>query len=281
MPNSAFTKALSSAVARLLRPLVRILLRNGVPYGVFEDIARWVYADVALREFSIAGRKQSVSRAAVITGLSRKEITRLQELGAPYEDAAEERYNRAARVVSGWVREARFADKQGNPADLPLSGEGGTFEGLVKEFSRDVPARAMLDELIRVGTVERLDDDRIRLRSRAYLPQIDDIAKLEILGTDVRLLIATIDHNLRHTAADERLFQRKVAYNNLPEEILPQLRTLSATRAQALLEELDRYLAGHDRDANPSVSGTGRKNAGVGIYYFEEDFDSSSEGELK
>ncbi|MEQ6342089.1 MAG: DUF6502 family protein [Gammaproteobacteria bacterium] len=280
MPNRKFTKTLSSAVARLLRPLVRILLRNGVPYGVFEDIARWVYADVALREFSIAGRKQSVSRAAVITGLSRKEITRLQELGAPYDDAAEERYNRAARVISGWVREARFADKQGNPADLPLSGEGATFEGLVKEFSRDVPARAMLDELVRVGTVERLDDDRIRLLNRAYLPQTDDIARLEILGTDVRLLIATIDHNLRHTA-DERLFQRKVAYDNLPENILPQLRALSATRAQALLEELDRYLAGHDRDVNPSASGTGRKNAGVGIYYFEEDFDASSEGELK
>lgn len=269
----AFTKPLSNAVASLLRPLVRILLRNGVPYGVFEDVARWVYADVAMKEFGMEGRKPSVSRASVLTGLSRKEVVRLQELGSPYDDEAAARYNRAARVVSAWVRDVRFADAKGNPGDLPLEGAGATFAALVKEFSGDVPARAMLDELVRVGTVERLaDDDRVRLLNRAYLPQRDDIARLAILGSDVRLLISTIEHNLRHSG-DDLLFQRKVAYDNLPEEILPQFRVLGSTRAQALLEELDRYLAAHDRDINPAVEGRGRKHAGIGVYYFEEDFE--------
>ncbi len=275
---STFTKPLSNAVASLLRPLVRILLRNGVPYGVFEDVARWVYADIAMKEFGLEGRKPSVSRASVLTGLSRKEIVRLQEMGSPYDDEAATRYNRAARVVSAWVRDVRFTDATGNPGDLPLEGKGATFAALVKEFGGDVPARAMLDELMRVGTVERLDDDRVRLLKRAYLPQRDDVVKLAILGSDVRLLIATIEHNLRHSG-NELLFQRKVAYDNLPEQILPQFRVLSATRAQALLEELDRYLAAHDRDFNPAVEGSGRKHAGIGIYYFEEDVESLPEEE--
>ena len=35
--------ALTQAILRLLRPLIRILLRNGVPFGTFAESARWVY----------------------------------------------------------------------------------------------------------------------------------------------------------------------------------------------------------------------------------------------
>jgi len=51
---------------------------------------------------------------------------------------------------------------------------------------------------------------------------------------------------------------------------LPEFRDHSSEQAQALLERLDRWLAEHDRDTNPRVTGTGRLRAGVGIYYFEE-----------
>ncbi|MFQ5937243.1 MAG: DUF6502 family protein [Acidiferrobacterales bacterium] len=36
---------------------------------------------------------------------------------------------------------------------------------------------------------------------------------------------------------------------------------------------MDRWMAEHDRDTRPNVKGTGRKRAGIGIYYFEEDFE--------
>jgi hypothetical protein len=62
-----------------------------------------------------------------------------------------------------------------------------------------------------------------------------------------------------------------VQYDNLPAEILPQLHVLTRERAQALIEQLDRWMAAHDRDVTPSVEGTGRKRAMVGIYYFEDD----------
>lgn len=67
-------------------------------------------------------------------------------------------------------------------------------------------------------------------------------------------------------------FQRKVAYDNLPDEVLPKYRKLSAKKAQALLESLDQWLAQRDRDINPAVRGTGRNEAGLGIYYFEESY---------
>ena len=63
---------LAAAIARILKPLIRILLRNGISYGTFADIAKRQFIDVARNEFSIEGRKQSVSRMSVITGLTRK-----------------------------------------------------------------------------------------------------------------------------------------------------------------------------------------------------------------
>ena len=46
----------------------------------------------------------------------------------------------------------------------------------------------------------------------------------------------------------------------------------SAKRAQTLLESLDRWLAQRDRDITHTVKGTGRNQAGIGIYYFEEPY---------
>lgn len=63
-------------------------------------------------------------------------------------------------------------------------------------------------------------------------------------------------------------------YDNLPGEIIPRLRRLTEDQGQALLEELDRFLSRYGRDTNPESEGTGRKRAGIGIYYFEEDQSS-------
>src|SRR4030065_1971221 len=177
-------KAIAAAITNLLRPLVRFLLRNGVPYRPFADVAKRVYVDVATEEFDIPGRKQSKSRVSVITGLSRKEVLRVKRLPKPSDMGAGERYNRAARVIAGWVRDSLFNDETGHPVDLSF--EGGTicFRQLIKKYSGDAPSRAVLDELMRVGAVEKTPDGQIRLPERCYLPRRGDTDKIAILGVD-------------------------------------------------------------------------------------------------
>jgi uncharacterized protein DUF6502 len=261
---------------RVLAPLVRVLLRNGMSFNAFADLAKRVYVEVGMREFGIPGKKQTVSRVSILSGLSRKEVQRLLgERAQTSGTEAQERYNRAARVIAGWVRDGDFTDAAGDPLQLSQGGTGASFSQLVKRYSGDVPARAVLDELLRVGAVERLDDDRIRLLSRAYIPSTSDHDKLDILGADVADLITTIDHNLQHDGAAPR-FQRKVMYDNLPEEAVSAFRSLSAQQAQALLENMDHWLSRHDRDVTPSVKGNGRVRAGIGIYYFEESLEQHS-----
>ncbi len=270
--KATIVKTLTVSIIRILRPLVRLLLRNGMSFVTFSNIAKWVYVDVAAREFGLDGRKQSVSRVSVITGLSRKEVKKVKEMSPPVDTVFAEQYNRAARVIAAWRREKEFTDSSGDPLVLPLQGKGYTFSELVRKFSGDLPFRAVLDELVNAGAVRRTEDNCLRLLVRSYIPENNDDVKLHILGTDVGSLITTIDHNLQ---ADDskRFFQRKVSYDNLPQNALAGFHSIAAGLSQKLLEDLDARLATCDRDTNPEIEGTGRYRSGVGIYYFEEPFD--------
>lgn len=247
-----------------------------MPYAAFAELARAVYVDVALREFEIPGRKQTISRVAVLTGLTRKEVLRLMRMTETAEAAA--RPHRVERVVSGWVRDPTFI-AVGEPAVLPLDGAGASFEELVRRYSGDMTPRAVLDELVRVGVAEQVDGGRVRLLRRAYIPGGGEVEKLPILGTDVRDLITTIDHNLIVPPAEAWL-QRSVAYDNLPEEYVRRLRAAVSRGGQDFLERWDRELASHDRDVNPSIEMSGRMRAVIGVYYLEETYLNYSEEQV-
>jgi len=263
---------LDRAVLTLLRPLIRILLKRGVAFGQFAELAKRSYAEVARKDFGVDGRKMSVSRVSVLTGLTRKESKRLLENAPPADcDNPRRRINRAARVVSAWVRDPAYHDRRGAPASLEFDRPNSpSFTELVGQHGGDVGPRAVLDELVRVGAVESLRDGRLRLVERAYVPQTDESEKLAILGTDVGDLISTIDHNL-DPERGAAFFQRKVAYDNLPANFLPALRGMIETDAQSLLELINDRRAHHDLDVYPDDNEIGGHRAMVGIYYYEEE----------
>lgn len=256
-------RALERALERLLRPLVRLLLRHGMPFAAFADIARQVYVETAMQDFALDGRRPSYSRASILTGLTRKEVQR--RLAAPEGgEAPPGRHNRAVRVLTAWVRDPDFLDADAAPRALAPEGEAG-FAALARRHSGDMPARAVLDELMRIGAVRQRDDGLIEPVARGYVPQRSAEDKLRMLGTDVADLVATIEHNIGQGATDP-FFQRKVMYDGIPAEVLPTFRRWSATFSQQLLEKLDRWLASRD-EPQP---GAPKARVGVGIYYFEE-----------
>jgi hypothetical protein len=256
------------SIARLLHPLVKILLRYNIPYGTFCELAKWVYVDVASSEFVIQGRKQTDSRIATITGLSRKEVRRLRGLNPYDESGSPERYNRAVRVIGGWRKDKIFLDSKGLPRELPFEDAGTSFSSLVKSYSGDIPPRAILDEMLRAGVVE-LKREKIKLLSKGYIVKKEESEKIQILGEDVSELISTINRNL-DSEANGAFFQRKVSYDNIPEEALIKLRKLLSDKGEDFTDSVDKIISRYDRDANPAVKEKGeRRKAGLGIFYFE------------
>jgi len=254
----------------ILGPLVQILLRNGVPFRTFTEIAKQAYVRVAEEKFRIPGADQSTTRIATLTGLTRKEVFRIRKQEDDEHLFSLERHNRASRVISAWLREPEFHDRRGRPAALHFDGDKGSFSSLVKQFSGDITARTILDELIHSGAATYLRDGRIKLESSAYIPKTDDIEKIHMLGTDVTDLIRTIDHNIE-CAPEDTFFQRKVWYNNIPDEMIARLRSKIVNKGQSALVSMNRDMASCDRDANPEIKGTGRRRVVLGIYYFEEE----------
>lgn len=277
--SNALPKALNRAVRRLLTPLFRLLLRQGMSFTAFEELAKRVYVEIALREFGIPGKKPSISRASILSGLTRKDVQRL--LAEPLEaldDGGGERHNRAARVLTAWMHDPDFVDASGEPKVLAPQDGDASFAALVRRHSGDMPVRAVLDELLRVGAVQRHDDGRLELVTRAFLPRRSAVDKLVLLGTDVGDLVATIDHNIQFGDTDPR-FQRKVMYRNVPLAAVPEFRKLSAAQSMAVLEKLDRWLAPRaDEGAASAGSGQPLMRLGLGIYYFEETLEGMHHG---
>ena len=263
---------LQEPTSRMLAALASVLLEQGIPYGTFSEWAKHAFTRAAEEALLEEGQRATTSRIAVTTGLTRKEVARLRALDAPDGRRGARRYSRASRVVTAWQREEAFQDEWGAPAPLPFDGGGSTFSELVRRFGRDVTPSALLEELRVAGAVEQDQEGTVTLLTRAFLPTRHDPALMDVLGRDVAGLLDTLAHNLASAPAD-RHFQRKVFYDNLPEEALPEVKRLTREHGQALLELLDRYMASADRDENPTAEGTGRRQAGVGIYYFEGDPD--------
>lgn len=262
--NSSPNNVLSAAVLRLLRPLVAILLRHGMAYGTFAELARKAYVEEAFSGAATTGRRPTVSSVSAVTGLTRKETKRLRELEFVDDESSSRRFNRAIRVVSGWVADPRFHCSAGEPAMLPIDGGPASFNLLVKEFSGDIPPTAMLSVLQASGTVA-LVDDRVKLLDRAYLPVATPLEKIDILGTDTAELIATIGHNLR-AGPQQRYFQRKVSNVLIHPEAVPAFQALSNKKSQELLEEYHQWLARHELDAGADP-GVKPCYVAVGIYY--------------
>jgi Family of unknown function (DUF6502) len=263
------TRTLTLAISTLLRPLVRLLLRQGIAFDALSDQLKILYVDIAEKEFAIEGKKQTVSRISTITGLSRKEVTKAKSMQEFDLGSMTQQYNRAARVIGGWARDKEFHDQKGKPLELMLEGDNISFAGLVKRYSGDIPPRAIADELIRVGAIKRTNHNKVKLIKRAYIPEKNIDEKIKILGTDVCDLIETIYHNI-YSESEKAFFQRKVAYNAIPLASAKSLKKEINQRAQVYLEELDKIMIKHDTDINKTLKKTGHCRLGVGIYYFEE-----------
>lgn len=275
------TQSVHKALYRILRPMARLLLRNGLGFHEMAELMRRAYVDVALSDFSPEGKKPTDSRAAVLTGLSRKEVKKQREyLESTETTRVQAPAGRSSRVVSGWVRDDTFHDAQGQPMVLPFEGDI-SFSRLVKKYSGDMTPKAVLEELLRVGVVAWLDTEHsaIKLIKQAFVPAGDDQELLAIASEDASDLLRTLDFNLSAPAQGYRpLFQRTLSYTRIPASALPEWRVQSGKQSQALLEELDRYLAPQDAD----VSGTNLQGptvrTGISIFYFEDPLQPDETG---
>ena len=260
-PSRLFVQSL----IKLIRPLVRMAIRYGLTYNSFNELVNRMYVEEASNLLRVEGKKPTIAHISVLTGINKKITKRMMALPPLEESGIDNSFNRSVRVISGWLRDKDFMDKKDDPESLPFDGVEHSFTELVKRYSGDMSAKVLAEELLRVDAIEYTRHGDLRLTSRGYVPGGGEVDKINILGTDVRDLIETIDHNILCNEEEKR-FHRKVAYIHFPGRHMAKFRELNARLSQNLLEQLNLWLADHDEnDADEELS-----RVGVGIYQFEE-----------
>lgn len=226
--HTATKEPLARLTQRLLWPLARLWLKNGFTVYEINETLRWVFAKVALtdQQFAVGGRKaykQSQSRAAILTGLPRREIQRLAAQDEPDLGEVTARYHRAVRVLAAWQQDPEFQDANGNPRPLKVRDSGEiSFSDLVYKYCRDVPARAMADELLAQGNLERDAEKRLLLVNPVYASSGHSEEDLAGPGGMAEAFLLTLEKSLEN-GADVKPQLRDISVNYVPAEKLPAL----------------------------------------------------------
>jgi Family of unknown function (DUF6502) len=181
--------------------LALILIRLDITPAQMDEISRASFVKAAA---SIARKKHSdrphIARVAALTGLPRTEVRRI--INSNYTDGAGgvDRLPRALRVVAAWKASPSYTRK-GLPMTLKMSGAPPTFQSLCKEFSGDIPHKAIATELLQRGLVQvrtRGEGSSIRL--------IRSTAVKDAQLSDTLAFIAGFVHSL---STQDRVLLRK------------------------------------------------------------------------
>jgi len=278
--NKPLITSLPKAVIHILKPIIRILMRNDVSHAEFSALAKQAYIDVAHTHFSISGKKMTNSRVAVLTGINRKEVLRLSRLKDEKEDTLEGTPNRAKRVVNGWLNDPDFLDKDNKPLILNIKNDSNSFSELASRYSGDITIGAIIDELKRLGVAKHINSEQIQLIQQAYIPQTGELERIDILSTCVTDLLSSAVYNLdADIDKGQGRFQRQLVYKNVSADVVEEFQKLSSNKSQALLVELNNWLAEKTKNTDAEIQQSkdklpdAKKRVGLGIYYFENTND--------
>lgn len=267
--TGAPTPALTRAIKQLLKPLVGLLLDNGLTYGWLTKVLKVIYVDVAEAEFSLQDKKQTDSRISLLTGVHRKDVRRIRSEG---KDAFEPPSSifLGAQLVAIWTTEPRFLDNLGNPAPLarlPSAAQERqivSFEQLITLVSKDIRPRAILDEWLRLGTVFINEQDEVCLKVDAFIPAKGFDEKVYYLGKNIHDHMAAARDNVQ--SEDPPFLERSVYYDLLTDDSVNQLETLSEQKAMEMLRYLNTQARKLQRKDKSKKNAERRMNFGVYFY---------------
>jgi len=245
----------------MLKPLVKLLISQGVSHGDFAEAAKDVYVEVAIRHFE-KSKKVNQSKIAILTGLTRKEVKNVIDR-AMSSEPYNKNHSRPSRVLAGWHSDPRYIGPYGVPLEVPYDSvgtDGPSFTALVKTYSGDMAPRPMLKELVRVGAVVELENKTLKAVRRDFEAEALSPELVERLGKVGHYFFSTTAANIEKKEQGSGNFDRRVyTEDGLTAESIREFDTYMKRRGQEFLEELDNWFVSKEKSdkGKPDRKGTG------------------------
>ena len=275
-------KNILNGLLTIMLPISRFLLRSGIGYKEFSRVCKSAFVQVATDDYGIRGRPTNISRVAVMTGLTRKEVKKIRNyrLGSA-DDLWGANLSPPTQTLNHWHADADFCDKEGKPLELPFSGGFPSFTDLVRRYAGDIPPGAMRTELKRSGAVIESEGGKLRALSAVYIPYELDSDFINGWAFSLANLATTLTYNssLRSTENEEerRLQARPERYvwaTKLRKTDVDAFKIMAVSKTEELLTQLNEWIINHESDAVLRRADSGEKTeparVGLGIYYFED-----------
>lgn len=226
--------ALLAVLEQLLSPLARLCLAKGIPIQAAEEVLRRSYVQAATEDCAGLNPSRLTSRISTMTGLTRREVARLQS-----EDAPERPQTRtvATDVLTFWTSQSEYVNKKGLPIRLPRTGEAPSFEALATCVTKDVHSKSILSDMVRLGLVTHNEkNDTVAVVDAIFVPKTDWPQMVGFIGTNVGdHLQASVDNVLM---GGSKHFEQALLADELSPESLDAAKSMITAQWRDLLTQL-------------------------------------------
>lgn len=227
-------QALLAVLAQLLSPLARLCLAKGIPIQAAEEVMRRAYVQAATDDCEGFNSSRLKSRISTMTGLTRREVARLQSEDAP---VLPQTRTVATDVLTFWASQSEYVNKKGMPIRLPRTGEAPSFEALAVSVTRDVHPKSILADMVRLGLVTHNEkNDTVAVVDDIFVPKSDWPQMVGFIGTNVGdHLQASVDNVLQ---GGGKHFEQALLADELSQESLEAAKSMITGQWRALLTQL-------------------------------------------
>ena len=268
--------AVIAAIRRILRPMFRFFLSQGITFQMFEEIVKSVYVKVAEEEFRLVNKDQTDSRISLLTGIHRREVNRLRN-ESEEQPSLSLNASMSALLLTIWSGHSEYLDDEGLPIALPrlASKSGGlSFESLVQSVSKDFRARVVLDEWLRKGIVSVDSEDMVHLVADAFAQPQDMTEKIFYFGQNIHDHLAATVHNIG--GCSPPFLERCVFYDKLSADSVRELDRYAQTVSMRALHAFNKRAAELQKRDRKLADAEYRTNFGVYNYSQKDSHHESS-----
>lgn len=262
-------KQLLYALRRVLRPIVRLLIRAGVRFDEFADLARGVYVESAIRDGANRFGSPTRERVAVLAGVTRHQVDYYIDNEGALPSADPTMAAVLLEVLQKWHTDPQYVGPYGIPLELEFEAPAvRNVRSLVGMVDAKANPGLILEELIRVGSVIYSGEKHFRAVSRAFMmPESMSPQQIEYFGNALTRLATTLEHNMNPRNTEKRLERFVVADRGLPVEAISAFEEYARSKTADFLVDLDNWLIPYSSADSASSE---RLSTGLNVFLYVE-----------